>query len=167
MKTWLPVVGAEGWYEVSRFGEVRSVDRVINFSDGRVRAYKGQTLAQYPDGFGYKKVTLKMNGAWSRVHVHVLVASAFRGPKPPNTQVRHFDGDHLNNTPKNLLWGTSVENHADIKRHGRQNRKRKLTDAQVRAIRAARGKKTCRELAAKYGTSAPHVCNIQLGNRRP
>jgi hypothetical protein len=111
-------------------------------------------------------VTLKKNGAWARVHVHALVAEAFNGPRPAGLQVRHYDGDHTNNTPRNLIYGSSKENHEDTKRHGRDRKHRKLTDTQVAAIRKARGKKTCRELAAQYGTSAPHVCNIQLGNRR-
>lgn len=163
---WKPIPGFEGWYEASHRGQIRSVDRMITFSDGRVRFYEGRVLAQYEDGFGYKKVTLKMNGEWQRVHVHVLVAAAFSGPRPKGLQVRHFNGNPVQNTPGNLRYGTSKENHADTKRHGRVRRFRKLTDRQVQAIRNARGKATCRELAERYGTSPAHVCNIQLGHRR-
>ena len=123
-------------------------------------------MAQYQDGFGYFKVTLKVNGKWERLHVHVLVASAFKGPRPNGAQVRHYDGDHLNNRASNVLWGTAVENHADIKWHGRQNRRKRLTDQQVQAIRGARGKKSGRALAKQYSVSPAHICNIQLGNRR-
>lgn len=163
---WKPIPGFEGWYEASDRGQIRSVDRVITFSDGRIRPYKGRVLAQYEDGFGYKKVTLKMNGEGGRMHVHVLVAAAFCGPRPAGLQVRHINGKHTQNTPENLRYGTSKENHADTKRHGRAHRFKKLTGRQVQAIRNARGKATCRELAERYGTSPAHVCNIQLGRRR-
>lgn len=163
---WKSVLGFEGWYEVSDRGLVRSVPRTVHFSDGRVRKYKGRRLSSYPDGFGYRKVTLKRNGEWARIHVHVLVAAAFKGPRPEGMQVRHYDGNHLNNRPDNLVYGTSLENHADTKRHGRVRRFRKLSDAAVAEIRNARGKATGRELALQYGTSTTHVCNIQLGRRR-
>lgn len=163
---WRPVLNFEGWYEVSDRGFVRSVERTVHFSDGRVRRYQGQRLRFYADDFGYRKVTLKKNGLWVRVHVHLLVAEAFKGPRPPGLQVRHYDGDHLNNRPDNLIYGSPLENHADTKRHGRVRRFRKLTDATVAAIRKARGRETCRALALKYNTSAAHVCNIQLGHRR-
>lgn len=166
METWNPVVGYEGYYEVSSHGRVRSVDRVIAFKDGRVRAYKGKVLAQYPDGFGYLKVTLKKQDTGTRLHVHVIVAAAFLGPRPAGQQVCHNEGNHLDNRPSEMRYDTVAGNHADIKRHGRQNRRKKLTDAEVEAIRLARGKLTCIELAVLFGTSSTHVSNIQLGHRR-
>lgn len=163
---WRAVPDWEGWYEVSDTGIVRSVDRTINFSDGRVRKYRGKILSTYTDDFGYLKVTMKANGHFERVHVHVLVAAAHIGPRPPGKQVRHWDGNHTNNSRKNLRYGTAQENADDTSRLGRWNPKSKLTNEQVREIRAARGKVTGVELARRYGTSTAHVCNIQLGNRR-
>jgi hypothetical protein len=163
---WLSIPGYEGWYEVSHGGQVRSVDREVLFVDGRRRKYEGTQMAQYEDGAGYKKVTLKKNGAWDRVHVHILVALAFHGPRPAGHQVRHYDGDHQNNHAPNLLYGTSKENHADTKRHGRARRHRKFSDHVVEAIKKARGRVSGRELSRRYGVSPAHVCNIQLGHRR-
>lgn len=52
--------------------------------------------------------------------VHVLVATAWHGPRPtPTHHVRHLDGDKLNNAPENLAYGTAKENHEDRERHGR------------------------------------------------
>lgn len=165
-ESWRPIVGYEGWYEVSDQGRVRSADRVLAFTDGRVRAYKGKVLAQYPDEFGYLKVTLKKQDSGNRIHVHVIVAAAFIGPRPEGLQVCHNEGDHLDNRPSEMRYGTVKANHADIKRHGRQNRHRKLSDEVVTAIREARGKLTGAELALLFGTSSTHVCNIQAGHRR-
>lgn len=164
---WRDVPEWEGWYQVSDTGQVRSVDRTIAFADGRVRNYRGKILNQYNDKAGYWKVTLKANGTDWRVHVHVLVAAAFIGPRPLGKHVRHWDGDNQNNRRRNLRYGTAAENAEDTRRHGGWARPhRKLTEDQVREIRAARGKVTGRELARRYGTSPAHVCNIQLGNRR-
>jgi len=164
---WRDVVGWEGWYQVSDTGAVRSVNRTVVFKDGRVRDYDGVVIAQYKDKAGYPKVTLNANKHDRRVHVHVLVAAAFIGPRPPGKHVCHGDGDKTNNRRRNLRYGTAVENAEDTRRHGGWARpNRKLTDAQVQEIRAARGKITGRELARRYGTSPAHVCNIQKGNRR-
>lgn len=51
--------------------------------------------------------------------VHRMVAEAFHGPKPsPLHEVRHLDGDKLNNCAGNLAWGTHVENIDDRTGHG-------------------------------------------------
>ena len=164
---WKSVVGWETSHEVSDDGRARSVTRTLTLSDGRVRTFPSCELAQYADGFGYRKVTLKAQGKTPlRVHVHVLVAAAWYGPRPPGAHVCHSDGDHLNNTPENLRYDTPAGNNRDTKKHGRLRPKRKLSDEAVAAIRAARGTTPGAELAERYGTSKAHVCNIQRGNRR-
>jgi hypothetical protein len=50
--------------------------------------------------------------------VHVLVAAAFLGPCPDGQEVRHLDGDKLNNCLDNLIYGTRSENNLDTVRHG-------------------------------------------------
>lgn len=42
-EVWREVVGWEGVYEVSDRGNVRSVDRVITYSNGSTRLQKGKT----------------------------------------------------------------------------------------------------------------------------
>ena len=163
---WRPVVGWEGFYEVSDCGRVRSVERVVSFSDGRTRVFSGRVRATYADEFGYRKVTLKRPGASERLHVHVMVAAAWIGRRPKGAHVCHSDGDHLNNQWENLRYDTPKGNVADTKRMGRLNPPTRLTEAEVQAIRNARGKLTQGELAALFNTSKTHVCNIQKGNRR-
>ena len=166
MTEWRSIPGYEGRYEVSDHGQVRSVDRTITFRDGRVRHYVGKVLRQYPDEFGYLKVTLKKQDAGTRIHVHVLVALTFIGPRPAGMQVCHNDGDRLDNRPGKLRYDTPAGNAADTDRHGRRNPRRKLTNAEIEAIRQARGRLSGRELAVLFSTSPAHVSNIQSGNRR-
>lgn len=107
-ENWLPIPGFEGRYEVSDQGRVRSL------ASGTPR------LVSTRIGFGgYRRVTLYLNGRrWHRT-VHVLVALAFIGPRPDGMEVRHLDGDQLNNCRSNLTYGTPTENHLDTVRHGR------------------------------------------------
>ena len=55
----------------------------------------------------------------TNVPVHSMVAGAFLGPRPsPKHQVRHLDGDRMNNRATNLAWGSVQENMDDRERHG-------------------------------------------------
>jgi len=59
------------------------------------------------------------DGRCETATVHVLMALAFRGPRPsPTHQSRHWDGDRHNNTRENILWGTPKENKQDDVRLG-------------------------------------------------
>lgn len=165
---WKAIPEWEGFYEASNKGEIRSVDRVITFSDGRTRAYKSQVLAQYTDGKGYRKTTLKKNGEDYRAHIHVLVAAAFYGPRPEGLVVRHLDGDNTNNRKSNLRYGTHAENSEDSLRHGTRARGEtqgsvKFTEAEVQAVRAAEG--TISAIAERFGMSRTNAWNIRNGKR--
>ena len=102
---WKEVKDFEGLYEVSNFGNVRSLDRISK--DGR--HLKGKTLKQHNNIDGYLVVNLRNNDSHS-YFVHRLVAIAFI-PNPGNKpQVNHIDEDKENNKVENLNWMTSKEN---------------------------------------------------------
>ena len=107
MEIWKDVVGYEGYYQVSNFGNIRSVDRVI-YSDklhiGTKRELKGKMLKPYVNSHGYLALTLTKNGNEKLLRVHRIVAEAFI--KNPNNydQVNHIDGDKTNNKIENLEW---------------------------------------------------------------
>ena len=80
---WKPVTGYEGIYEVSNHGRVRSVDRTITCSDGRVRRHKGKVLsAGLSKRGGYPLVSLYTQGKNQSHYVHSLVAETFIGSRP-------------------------------------------------------------------------------------
>ena len=171
MEKWRPVRGYKRWYEVSDRGRVRSVDRWVHFSDGRVRFYSEHILARYKDWYGYLKVTLNRNSEDYRVHIHLLVAEAFLGKRPRGLQVRHKDGNPLHPYKNNLCYGTSKENHADALRHGTRRygslcSYSTLSTATITKIKNLRGKMTCKEIAELVRSSPSHVCNVQQGKRR-
>lgn len=103
---WKSVVGFEGFYEVSNFGRVKSLDRV----DKRGRFQKGKIKTQINNGSGYMVVSLKKDGKQKMRSVHRLVADSFI-PNPLHKPcVNHLDGDKSNNKVVNLVWCTYVEN---------------------------------------------------------
>lgn len=54
-----------------------------------------------------------------------MVAESWYGERPEGMQVRHLDGNALNNAPANLVWGTISENNLDRVVHGTHNEVRK------------------------------------------
>ena len=119
MESWLPVVGWEGYYEVSTEGRVRSQARTVQASN-RVVNYKAKELRQNPDTSGYCQVTLCNHTKRRTVGVHILVLEAFVGPRPEgDIQARHYpDRDTTNNTLANLSWATRSVNSRDKIEHG-------------------------------------------------
>ena len=106
---WRKITGHPG-YEASDRGRVRSADRVL--SDGRTAG--GVLLVPTLDRDGYERVKLGRR----LVPVHVAVLLAWHG----RPEGRHLNGDHRDNTPANLAWGSHRENERD-KRRGRDERK--------------------------------------------
>lgn len=108
---WKDVVCFEGLYEVSNFGNVRSVTRTITRKDGRVYVKQGKQLKSFVTNKGYEYVML--NDFSSKQHlktVHRLVAQAFI-PNPDNLAVvNHKDENKLNNAATNLEWCTQSYN---------------------------------------------------------
>ena len=102
---WKPVKGYGGLYEVSDLGNVRSLDRVVETSNGQVREYRGKELAKNPDKNGYLRARLARKGKQSIFFIHRLVLEAFVGECPEGMKTRHLDGDPANNRLSNLKWG--------------------------------------------------------------
>lgn len=117
---WLPVPGWEELYEVSDLGRVRSLTR---WTPAGTR--KGRMMKMNVDPSGYFQLGFRRNGKNRTQKVHQLVAAAFLGPRPEGMEVRHLDGDPLNNRLDNLAYGTPSENSQDSIRHGTHSNARK------------------------------------------
>ena len=103
-------------YEVTQEGRVFSVG--TNW-----RGYGRRELVQDLNDGGYPSVRIVVNGQRKRYAVHKLVAHTHLGPQPaPDYEVRHLDGNKMNNHISNLAWGTKKENADDRERHGRTSR---------------------------------------------
>lgn len=118
MERWRPVCGHEWSYEVSDYGNVRSVARTV-YATNRIIKYSSRVLAQHPDSGGYMHVTLCDHGTRRSVGVHKLVLEAFVSPRPEGMEARHYpDPNRSNNHLTNLSWATRSVNSRDKIEHG-------------------------------------------------
>lgn len=107
---WKDIEGYEGLYQISNLGRVRSLDRIINFKNGRSRLFKGKIFNLSKDTNGYLYAPLCKNGKYKNKSVHRLVAQAFL-PNPNNLPyVNHKDENKTNNCIENLEWCTPKYN---------------------------------------------------------
>lgn len=112
-EVWKEIHGFEGYYEVSNFGRIRSVDRVI-VRHGKNRAWKvslkGKIIMPHVRHDGYPFVDLYK---WHKRHslvIHRLVAMAFV-PNPSSKQeVDHINTDRTDARACNLRWVNRSEN---------------------------------------------------------
>lgn len=167
---WRAVPGFEGLYEVSDLGRVRSLDRlcpVVSRKGKRwFRRYRGRVLSPGPHVGGYQTLHLHNEGRSRCTVVHIVVAEAFLGPRPPGHHVCHYDGDTQNSAAANLRYDTPKGNAADRHRHGTAPLGEKsacavLTTDDVLAIRQAIGVPQ-EVLAQRYGCTFSNISAIQL-----
>ena len=166
---WLPVVGWEGFYEVSNFGQVRSMSRKVTHKNGFVQTIYEKILKGTISFYGYRCVDLCRPGKRENSKVHRLVLSAFAAPQSAKIDTRHLDGDRLNNKISNLKYGTRQDNINDTKKHGRiPNGERhwnsKLSDHE--AVKIFKSKDRQVDLAKKYNVSHTTIYDIQTRKRR-
>ena len=106
---WKDVENYEGLFQVSNFGRVRSMNKILELCDDRVRRVKGKILKTSIIR-GYECITFYHNNKSKTFKVHRLVAQAFI-PNPKNLpQVNHIDENKLNNLVSNLEWCTAKYN---------------------------------------------------------
>lgn len=118
LEEWRDIAGYEGSYQVSNLGNVRSVDRIIIFRNGRSRFYNGAPLRISKFKTGKLYVNLWANGIGNKRQVHRLVAEAYLPNPDGYPVVRHLDDNSEHNNVENLAWGTHSENVADAIRNG-------------------------------------------------
>lgn len=148
------VVGFEEYFQISNLGNV--------FSKRSKRILK-QTKSKT----GYWTFATKIGGRNGTNHcfkVHRLVAEAFIPNPESKPFVNHIDGCKSNNRLSNLEWVTPKENSDHAWSTGLQiprpkHSQRKLTDDQVREIRASNFSQ--RKLGEIYGVHPYTICYIK------
>lgn len=163
---WRPVKGFEGFYEVSREGRIRSLDRVTYGRNKSLRTVRGKDLTPKINNVsGYHQVALSVGGQVRYEYIHRIVCQAYSGPPPTEKhEVCHWDGDRANNLASNLRWGTRAENHRDKKRHGTHDSPKKLTRQSAEEIRELKrsGERSV-DIANTYGVTPGNVDQIVRG----
>ncbi|MBP0440696.1 NUMOD4 domain-containing protein [Tianweitania sediminis] len=170
---WRSAVGYEGFYEVSSFGRVRSVDRVVTRTVGGVpRPYrcKGRIRSLARDATGRLSLNICVDGQDETRRVHTLVAEAFLGPRPVGLVTCHCDGDLDNNSVRNLRYDTPAGNSHDALEHdtfqrGSRHYKTTFSDDDVREIRRLSENVPQSELADRFNCRQSTVSRIIHGKR--
>lgn len=168
-ETWKAVAGYEGLYEVSDFGRVRSLARVVMRGGSPLRkpaAIKKCAM----DGSGYLQARMTKGDEKKLYRVNRLVAFAFVDNPDGLPEVNHRDLNKLNNAAHNLQWSTRAENMAHAGRRGRMcgymnpNKRVKLTPEKVAQIRelSAAGL-TNSEIAKQFGVSNGAIWGVVSG----
>lgn len=119
-------------------------------------------FSKSPGGYGKIKLSYKSRD------VHRYVCELAHGEPAKKMCAAHSCGVRLCVNPRHLRWATYKENHDDMIRHGTIDRgeKRynaKLTEDQVREIRAWDGVEMQKDLAARLGVSRSLVCRVLKG----
>lgn len=126
-ETWVDIHGYEGCYQVSDFGRVKNLKRVMS-------PWSGTTSA-------YLCVRLYRNGIRKKFSIHRLVAEHFLKEWDVDLEVNHKDGNRFNNAAVNLEMCTHRYNmqHAILEGLkndcGEKSSRAKLTNAQAEEIR--------------------------------
>jgi hypothetical protein len=155
-------------YEVSSLGRVRSLARIVRCGPSPGFRLAPERVLKNIWNRRYFIVTLSVGNAHTNRCVHVLVCTAFAGPRPSSAhEVAHCDGDPRNNHADNLRWDTGAGNAADRIKHGthqlgERGSKAKVTNAQAAEIRLL-GDTTAlsyREIGERFGLSKQAVRDI-------
>ena len=152
-------------YTINQRGSVRSYWKI------KGNGMRHGTSAYLSDSWRKKKPTLANNGYLTVMlsgkwyPIHKLLLLTFVGPCPDGMDCcRHLDGNPLNNSLKNLCWGTSKQNGEDRVRHGTSARgvrhgMAKLKEEQVKQIRKlyGTGNYSQRKLAKIFKVTQPMI----------
>ena len=106
---WKDIEGYEGLYQVSNYGNIKSLSRVVKNAYG-IHRTEEKILKPQMKKKGYFQIQLSKDGKQKHYQVHRLVALAF----VPNINnypcINHKDENKINNKADNLEWCTYLYN---------------------------------------------------------
>lgn len=162
----------EGYYEISNFGRVKSLARIVLRDKKGNLPVKERILTPRPNDQGYLYVSLNKDSKGYNASVHCLVARAFLPPCPgehANTKdgwtIDHYDRDKSNNKASNLVWMLNPDNALDGRINwtpfkGEKNGRALLSEKDVIEIR--NDYRSYSQIACQYGVSEGTIaCVIQ------
>jgi hypothetical protein len=103
IEEWRPISGFEGSYAVSNLGRIKSLSRIIILvANGRPRKLRERIMSGRA-GAGGVHISLRKPGEKQvKRFAHRLIAAAFM--PAAGQEIRHRDGNNLNNVVGNLEW---------------------------------------------------------------
>ena len=157
-EVWRPVKDYEGYYEISNFGKLMSLNYKGN-------GYK-KILKTNINEFGYERIRLNVEKVGKNKKIHRLVAEAFIDNPENKRCVNHKDGNKRNNNLTNLEWCTHSENKLHAFKNnitkalcGENSYNSKLNNKYV--IEIYKSVKSHRQLATEYGVAKNAITSIK------
>lgn len=161
---WKPVIGYEGWYEISNLGRLHK----LPFYDTKGSYRQGGFTSQQLSHKGYITVRLCKEKICKTTGIHRIIAEAFI-PNPDNKpQINHKNGIKTDNRIENLEWCTNQENQNHAVKHGLKvgcpgeiNPKAIFTNNDVDNIKALYNSgKTAKEIAKQFNAPLGRIRSI-------
>lgn len=150
---WKDITGYEGLYQVSNFGNVKSIRNNI-------------ILKPNIKQNGYYRVSLSINSKIKEANIHALVALMFIDNPENKPTVNHKDLNKLNNHVSNLEWATykeQVQHLLEFKPNFRKNLSKNMSalrfDKNIQAKRLESLKNCDRSKQIKYAKSKTGLKN--------
>ncbi len=173
MEIYKDIKNYEGLYQISNFGKVKSLTRVVGKNKhktvgktitihGRIKKPSKTTKGNYITYW----VVLSKNGKHKKFYIHRLVAEHFIKNKYNKKEVNHKDSNPQNNNANNLEWVSHDENmkHAMRKNRiakGESSGMAKLTNEAIKEIYNTQI--DAKLLAIKYAVSRETIYNVRRG----
>ena len=161
---WKDIKDYEGYYQVSNFGQVRSIGRWIEkvtCHGGTCQQYlEGRIRKATPMNKGFLTLVLSKEGIHENFLVHRLVAIAFIPEVEGKPDVDHKDFNKLNNYVENLEWTNDPINNKKLFDAGR-TKNTYTSIGRIRHIETGHIYKSCLEackaLSLPYASLNYHI----------
>lgn len=162
MEIYKDIKGYEGRFQVSNYGNVKAVKRIINNKYNVNRVIEDIVLKPSICNGGYYFVSLTdSNGIKKRIRIHRLVADNFLSNIDSKIDVNHIDGNKKNNHVSNLEWITRSENIKHAYKNNLRKPNKKLTDEEASIIKYKIIGVPQRILAQAFNCSQMVISNIK------
>lgn len=108
MEIWKDIKGYIGLYQVSNYGRIKSLDRIVKYSNCRSVNYKSKIRKS--SNSEYRLIALSKFGNVKMIKISRLVALHFLPIIKGKNIVNHKDGNKYNDNVFNLEWCNHSEN---------------------------------------------------------
>jgi hypothetical protein len=155
MEIWKDIKDWEGLYQVSSYGNIRS----LNYNHTK----KMKKLKKTKDKNGYFKTILRSNGKNKDIRFGRAVAQAFISNPENKPEVNHLNGNKQCDFWWNLEWATSSENNKHAYKTGlktqvgERNTQAKLKNKDIIFIRKNKDKYTRKKLGELFNVSQGNI----------